>query len=64
MKAPEYTSLQNRQADSSIITELERVPKKALKKADSCPICNNAFLDGKFFVQNISYSQLLTNPCR
>lgn len=29
------------------ITELERVPKKALKKADTCPICNNPFLDGK-----------------
>lgn len=30
----------------SVCIELERVPKKALKKDMSCPICNNPFLDG------------------
>jgi hypothetical protein len=29
------------------IAELERVPKKFLKKDDECPICGTAFLDGK-----------------
>jgi hypothetical protein len=30
----------------SFLDELERVPKKALKKTDECPICCNPFLDG------------------
>ncbi|MCJ1416532.1 hypothetical protein MMC32_002870 [Xylographa parallela] len=30
------------------LAELERVPKKALKKDMSCPICNNPFLDDKY----------------
>lgn len=31
---------------NSFLDELERVPKKALKKTDTCPICCNPFLDG------------------
>jgi hypothetical protein len=31
---------------NSFLDELERVPKKALKKDDTCPICVNPFLDG------------------
>ncbi|KAL9579596.1 MAG: hypothetical protein Q9212_005020 [Teloschistes hypoglaucus] len=30
----------------SFLDELDRVPKKTIKKADSCPICGNPFLDG------------------
>lgn len=29
----------------SFLAELDRVPKKSLKKDDSCPICSNTFLD-------------------
>ncbi|CZT45904.1 uncharacterized protein RSE6_06261 [Rhynchosporium secalis] len=32
----------------SYLDELERVPKKILKKNDTCPICNEAFLDDKY----------------
>lgn len=32
----------------SYLDELERVPKKALKKADSCPICAERFLDDEY----------------
>lgn len=28
--------------------ELERVPKKALKSSDVCPICSNPFLEDKY----------------
>lgn len=31
---------------NSFLDELERVPKKSLKKTDTCPICVNPFLDG------------------
>lgn len=31
---------------NSFLDELERVPKKSLKKTDICPICVNPFLDG------------------
>ena len=34
-------------ADSHTSLELDRVPKKSLKAADTCPICNNSFLEGK-----------------
>lgn len=30
----------------SFLDELERVPKKALKPTDTCPICVNPFLEG------------------
>ena len=30
----------------TFLDQLERVPKKALKKTDTCPICCNPFLDG------------------
>lgn len=33
---------------NSFLDELERVPKKSLKKDDTCPICVNPFLDGMF----------------
>jgi hypothetical protein len=32
----------------SYLDELERVPKKQLKEGDTCPICNEKFLDDKF----------------
>ncbi|KAI9651470.1 MAG: hypothetical protein M1831_000973 [Alyxoria varia] len=32
----------------SYFDELERVPKLALRKNDSCPICSNPFLDDKY----------------
>jgi hypothetical protein len=32
----------------SFLDELERVPKTNLKQSQSCPICNNPFLDGMF----------------
>lgn len=32
---------------NSFLDELDRVPKKALKPTDTCPICVNPFLDGK-----------------
>jgi|TARA_R110002003_G_scaffold357_8_gene19145 hypothetical protein len=32
----------------SFLDELERVPKKELKPADTCPICVNPFLEGEF----------------
>ncbi|KAF2804607.1 uncharacterized protein BDZ99DRAFT_525438 [Mytilinidion resinicola] len=32
----------------SFLDELERVPKKSLKKDDECPICCNPFLDDEF----------------
>jgi hypothetical protein len=31
----------------SFLDELERVPKKSLKPADTCPICVNPFLEGE-----------------
>ena len=31
------------------LTDLERIPKAALKKEAVCPICNNPFLDGMYF---------------
>ncbi|KAL8704162.1 MAG: hypothetical protein Q9201_002660 [Fulgogasparrea decipioides] len=31
----------------AFLDELDRVPKKSLKKADSCPICGNPFLDDR-----------------
>lgn len=33
----------------SFLDELERVPKKALKAADTCPICVNPFLEGELY---------------
>lgn len=30
----------------TFLDELERVPKKSIKKTDVCPICHNRFLDG------------------
>lgn len=30
----------------SFLDELDRVPNKSLKQADSCPICGNPFLEG------------------
>ncbi|KAF1833673.1 hypothetical protein BDW02DRAFT_371211 [Decorospora gaudefroyi] len=33
---------------NSFLDELERVPKKALKASDTCPICVNPFLDDKY----------------
>ncbi|KAF1845170.1 uncharacterized protein K460DRAFT_405439 [Cucurbitaria berberidis CBS 394.84] len=32
----------------TFLDELERVPKKALKAADTCPICVNPFLEDKY----------------
>lgn len=32
---------------NSFLDELERVPKKALKPSDTCPICVNPFLEGR-----------------
>ncbi|KAF4637645.1 hypothetical protein G7Y89_g430 [Cudoniella acicularis] len=32
----------------SYLDELERVPKKALKKTDTCPICAEPFLDDEY----------------
>lgn len=32
----------------SYLDELERVPKKSLKKTDTCPICSEPFLDDEF----------------
>lgn len=32
----------------SYLDELERVPKKTLKKTDTCPICGEAFLDDEW----------------
>jgi hypothetical protein len=34
----------------SFLDELERVPKKALKPSDTCPICVNPFLEGRSHV--------------
>lgn len=31
----------------SFLDDLERVPKKSLRKEDSCPICSEPFLNGK-----------------
>ena len=36
----------------SFLDELERVPKKALKPNESCPICSNPFLEGEFVVMS------------
>jgi hypothetical protein len=33
---------------NSFLDELERVPKKALKPSDTCPICVNPFLEDKY----------------
>ncbi|MCJ1351038.1 MAG: hypothetical protein MMC33_001020 [Icmadophila ericetorum] len=30
------------------LAELHRVPKKSLKKEDTCPICNNPFLEDRY----------------
>ncbi|KAL9000678.1 MAG: hypothetical protein Q9169_000714 [Polycauliona sp. 2 TL-2023] len=30
------------------LDELDRIPKKSLKQADSCPICGNPFLEDKY----------------
>ncbi|MCJ1362697.1 hypothetical protein MMC16_001803 [Acarospora aff. strigata] len=32
----------------TFLDELERIPKKSLKPADVCPICNNPFLEDQF----------------
>ncbi|KAI4188367.1 MAG: hypothetical protein L6R41_002198 [Letrouitia leprolyta] len=32
----------------TFLDELDRVPRKSLRKADSCPICGNPFLDDKY----------------
>jgi hypothetical protein len=32
----------------SFLDELDRVPKKELKKDQTCPICNLPFLEGKY----------------
>jgi hypothetical protein len=32
----------------TFLSELERVPKSKLKKDESCPICSEPFLDGKY----------------
>jgi hypothetical protein len=34
----------------SFLDELERVPKKSLKPADTCPICVNPFLEGELSI--------------
>ena len=36
----------------SFLDDLDRVPKKSLKPAESCPICGNPFLDGMSFVRH------------
>lgn len=33
---------------NSFLDELERVPNKSLKPTDTCPICVNPFLEGKW----------------
>lgn len=30
------------------LSDLERIPKKSLKKGDNCQICQNPFLDGQY----------------
>jgi hypothetical protein len=35
----------------SFLDELERVPKKALKASDTCPICVNPFLEGALCIK-------------
>ena len=35
---------------SMVFAELERIPKKSLRRTDVCPICSNPFLDGKQIV--------------
>lgn len=34
-------------ANCPFVPELERIPRKALKQGDVCPICNNPFLEGE-----------------
>jgi hypothetical protein len=43
------------------MTELERIPVKNLNRADTCPICANPFLDGKYIMFNIVLSLNLFN---
>lgn len=47
---------------NTFLDELERVPKKALKKEDTCPICVNPFLDGKFRFSTSIRRQLIREP--
>ena len=38
--------LRRGEADDIHAVELERIPRKNLKRSDTCPICNNPFLEG------------------
>ena len=47
----------------SFLDELERIPKKSLKKTDTCPICVNPFLEGKSCVLGLGQRGVLIK-CR
>jgi len=45
----------------TFLDELERVPKKALKETDTCPICVNPFLEGpRITVKTKSWADFCT----
>lgn len=39
----------------TFLDELDRVPKKALRPNESCPICSNPFLDGELSLYSTPY---------
>ena len=47
MSSAEHPPNEVNGVSDEFIEQLERVPKKSLKPDMSCPICSNAFLDGK-----------------
>lgn len=46
MDSAEHPPSEVKGVSDEFLEGLERVPKKSLKKEQSCPICANAFLDG------------------
>lgn len=47
MESAEHPPSEVQGVSDQFIEQLERVPKKSLRAEMSCPICSNAFLDGK-----------------
>lgn len=57
MQSAEHPPTEVQGVSDEFIEQLERVPKKALKQDQSCPICSNPFLEGMHWSRCLLYLQ-------
>lgn len=60
MESAEHPPSEVQGVSDEFIEQLDRVPKKSLKADMTCPICSNAFLDGKALIVSNKRSSVLT----